>query len=32
MYTLRTISEIRAGVLVLDNGAQRTLDEVQNGT
>ncbi len=30
MYTLRTISEIRAGgVLVLDNGAQRTLDEVQ---
>ncbi len=30
MYTVRTISEIRAGgVLVLDNGAQRTLDEVQ---
>lgn len=30
MYTGRTISEIRAGgVLVLDNGAQRTLDEVQ---
>lgn len=30
MYTVRTISEIRVGgVLVLDNGAQRTLDEVQ---
>lgn len=30
MYTVRTISEIRTGgVLVLDNGAQRTLDEVQ---